>query len=257
MSDMYTILINEDHSFTHTNKKRIMCRSTGIDKVKFLVNQTYGNLDMTTCNVVLEYVTPISRKYDVIVLTKSEELYKNRVEYILPIDTRFTSEVGDLEFTISFTNLNLDNTVDINAFTEQVRKIGTTTITIHDTVRWSDYIASSSLDNIAQIMLTQQSLMEQQKVYAEMIAYSKADGIAKDEETNEIYLTSNGVKLGEGVIDDGIGEDGIPIIKLNPDDSGEENIPVVPEEDDNVVEFGYADMVETTPEQEDFEVVHF
>lgn len=232
MSNMYTILINEDHSFTHTNKKRIMYRSTGIDNIRFLVNQTYGSLDMKAVNVVLEYVTPISRTYNTIVLTKSSELYKNRVEYILPIDLKLTSEVGDLEFTINFSYLDMD---DNGNFVERVRPIGYTSITIHDTVRWSDYIASSNLDNIAQIMLTQQSLMEQQKVYAEMIAYEKADGIAKDEGTNEIYLTANGVRLGKGVIDSDecTAEDGVPVVEFTVVEPEEPNDNMV----DNVVEF--------------------
>ena len=124
---------------------------------------------------------------------------------------------------------------DNGNFVERVRPIGYTSITIHDTVRWSDYIASSNLDNIAQIMLTQQSLMEQQKVYAEMLAYEKADGIAKDEGTNEIYLTANGVKLGEGIIDSDTctAENGVPVVEFTV---------VEPEEPDdglfdNVVEF--------------------
>lgn len=235
MNDFYTILINEDHSFTHTNKKKIMYRSTGIDTVRFLVNQKYNDLDMRTANVVLEYVTPASRSYGVIVLTPSAELYKNRVEYLMPIDLRFTSEIGDLEFTINFSRLNMNE----NGFLEQVRPIGYTSIKIHDTVRWSDYIASSNLDNIAQIMLTNQSLMEQQKVYAEMLAYEKADNIAKDNKTNEIYLTSNGVQIGDRIkdsdsLDNG---EGIPIIRLD-GTTGEEDKPVItPDEDSDVIEF--------------------
>lgn len=232
MNDMYTILINEDHSFTHTNKKQIMHRSTGIDSIRFLVNQTYGSLDMKTANVVLEYVTPISRTYGAIVLTKSEELYKNRVEFILPIDLRFTTEVGELEFTINFSYLDMD---DNGNFIERVRPIGYTSITIHDTVHWSDYIASSNLDNIAQIMLTNQSMLEEMKVQAEMIAYEKADGIAKDEGTNEIYLTANGVKLGKGVIDSDtcIAEDGVPVVDFTVVEPEEPDDKLV----DNVVEF--------------------
>jgi hypothetical protein len=233
MNDLYTILINEDHSFTHTNKKKIMYRSTGIDTVRFLVNQKYNDLDMRTANVVLEYVTPVNRSYGVVVLTPSAELYKNRVEYLLPIDLKFTSEIGDLEFTINFSRLNMNE----EGFLEQVRPIGYTSIKIHDTVRWSDYIASSNLDNIAQIMLTNQSLMEQQKQYAEMLAYEKADNIAKDEETNEIYLTANGVQIGNRIKDSDTctAENGVPVVEFDSiNDPGSED---TSNEVDNVVEF--------------------
>lgn len=232
MNDMYTILINEDHSFTHTNIKRIMYRSNMIDSIRFLVNPMYNDLDMEKANVVLQYVTPVSRTYGAIVLKKSVERYKNRVEFILPIDISLTSEAGDLELTINFSYLikNEDGT-----FTEQVRPIGYTSIKIHDTVRWSDYITDAKLDNIAQIMLTQQSLLEQQKVYAEMIAYEKADNIAKDEKTNEIYLTSNGVEIGNRIKDSDTctAEDGVPVVEfttVEPEEPSDASV-------DNVVQF--------------------
>lgn len=232
MSNMYTILINEDHSFLHTVRKRIMCRSNMIDNIRFLVSPTYGNLDMTQVNAVLEYVTPISRTYGTIVLKPSENLYHNKVEYIVPVDLRFTYEVGELELTINFSYLSKEG----ETFREQVRRVGSTSITIHNDVRWSDYIASSNLDNIAQIMMTNQSILEQQKVYAEMIAYERADSIVKDEETNEIYLTSQGREIGARIKDadscaDG---EGIPAVDFSdisddvPDDKNEVN---------NVVDF--------------------
>ena len=234
MSEFYTILINEDHSFTHTNVKKIMYRSTGIDTLRFLVKPTYNNLDMRTANVVLEYVTPISRKYEVIVLKPSEELYKNRVEFVLPIDTRFTSEVGELELTINFSYLSKN---DDGTFREQVRNIGYTSLLIEDTVRWSDYIASSSLDNIAQIMLTNQSMLEEMKAQAELIAYEKADSIAKDEKTNEIYLTSNGVEIGKRITDADTkceaDENGVPVVDFSVVEPEEPENNTV----DNVVEF--------------------
>ena len=231
MSEFYTILINEDHSFTHTNVKKIMYRSTGIDTIRFLVKPTYNNLDMRTANVVLEYVTPVNRSYGVVVLTPSAELYKNRVEYLLPIDLKFTSEIGDLEFTINFSHLDMND----EKFLEQVRPIGYTSIKIHDTVRWSDYIASSNLDNIAQIMLTQQSILEQQKVYAEMIATESASNIVKDAETNEIYLVNkDGMQIGDRIVDSDTcdSEDGVPVVEFSvaqPDD-GDTTL-------DNVIEF--------------------
>ena len=217
---------------TYTNVKKIMYRSTGIDSIRFLVNPKYNNLDMRTANVVLEYVTPVNRSYGVVVLTPSAELYKNRVEYLLPIDLKFTSEVGDLEFTINFSHLDMND----EKFLEQVRPIGYTSIKIHDTVRWSDYIASSNLDNIAQIMMTQQSLLEQHKVYAEMLAYETASNIAKDEKTNEIYLTNkDGIQIGNRVVDSDTcsAEDGVPVVEfavIEPDEPDDETV-------DNVVEF--------------------
>ena len=235
MNDFYTILINDDHSFIHTNKKKIMCRSCNIDTLRFLVNQTYGDLDMSKVNIVLEYVTPISKQYDTIVLKQSDELYKNRVEFLLPVELPLTIEPGELKLTLNFTYLEMK---EDGTFVERVRKVGTTFITIHATPNWSDYIPDAKLDNIAQIMLKQQSLLEEQLELAEIMAMEKADGIAKDEETNEIYLTSQGVKLGTGVVDETIDEDGVPVIDFGSySGSDDTSTPEVPEEESNVVEF--------------------
>lgn len=197
MDNMYTILINEDHSFTHTVRKKIMCRSTGIDSIRFLVNQTYGDLDMKEANVVLETRTPISKTYKPVVLEASEELYKNRVEFIFPITIEYTKEVGDLEFTINFSYLEKDE--DGN-FTERVRRIGVTSIEIYDTVHWSDYIADSNLDNIAQIMLSQQSLLEEQRKIALSLVDNQEE-CATDlvVEDGKLYLMkADGNKKGNG-----------------------------------------------------------
>ena len=233
MDVFYTILINEDHSFTHSIRKRIMQRSNNIDQIRFLVNPTYNDLDMAKMSVLLECRTPISHTYIPITLQKSEELYKNRIQYILPLDLKLTKEFGELELTVKFTYLSLN---DDGTFTEHVRTIGSTSITIDKIVDWSDYIPTSDLDNIVQIMLTNQSILKQQKEYAEMIAYEKADNIAKDKETNEIYLTSNGVEIGSRITDTGSCdcEDGVAVTvfeNLSSDSVGDnENI-------DNVIEF--------------------
>lgn len=138
-SDLYTILINDDHSFSHSNKKRIMRRSNMIDTIRFLVKPIYGvgatKLDMTKVNVVLEYVTPVLRNYKTIKLEPEAELYKNRIQYLLPLDLSFTAEPGELELTINFSYLSQDK--DGN-FVEQVRPIGSTSLEITDTPNWSD-----------------------------------------------------------------------------------------------------------------------
>lgn len=199
----YTILINENHSFSHTKRAKIMYRSTGINTIRFLVNQMYGDLDMKKANVVLEIKTPISNKYKAIVLKASEELYKDRVEFLFPITIEYTKEIGNLEFTINFSYLDSDE--DGNPV-ERVRTIGQTYIEVQDTTHWSDYIASDELDNIAQIMMTQQNLMEQQKDYLERIeelnetfVLEKADNIKYNKKDNSIQLESSGQVIGDKI----------------------------------------------------------
>lgn len=233
---MYTILINDDHSFTHSQKKRIMKRSSMIETVQFLVNPVYGvgktQLDMSKVNVALEYVTPISRKYDVIVLKPEENLYKGRIRYLLPLDLRFTSEAGLLEFTINFSYLSQD--MDGN-FIEQTRPIGYTTLEITDTKNWSDYIPDANLDNIAQIMLANQAIAEQNRINIEMATSIMPMGLKKDNQS--IYLVNeDGMKVGESVEIENIADcgcdEGIPVVEFSVAEPEEPNSTV-----NNVVEF--------------------
>lgn len=236
-SDLYTILINDDHSFSHSNKKRIMRRSNMIDTIRFLVKPMYGvgatKLDMTKVNVVLEYVTPILRNYKTIKLEPETELYKNRIQYLLPLDLSFTSEPGDLELTINFSYLSQD---EDGKFVEQVRPIGSTILEITDTPNWSDYIPTTDLDNIAQIMLANQAIAEQNRINAELIKTEMPKSLAKDENNNIYLVNEDGIKVGESVVDDSGNcdyEDGVPVVDFSvaePDDGTDGKV-------DNVVEF--------------------
>ena len=187
---------------------------------------------MLKVSTIVEIRTPISHKYIPIPLSPSAELYKNKVEFLLPLDLSLTKEAGELELTVKFVDLKKDE--DEN-YVEIVRTIGQTYITIHEIVNWSDYIPSADMDNIVQIMLKNQSLIEQQNENIIMMNAGKADNIAKDEETNEIYLTSNGVEIGNRVKDSDTCADGegVPVVDftvVKPDEPEESTV-------DNVIEF--------------------
>ncbi len=232
---MYTILINSDNTLTQSTPEKIMHRESNVHTFRFLVDPIWVDKGVETpmqnYTCVLEYRTPISEKYTPVILTPSEELYKGKLEYTLPIDLKLTSEIGNLELKFIFTWLEMNPN---GTFTEHSRKTLTTTVYIIPVSQWSDYVASSDLDSIVQMMLTIQAQNEQMKDYTESFIATKADGIAKDSDTNEIYLTSNGVKLGKGVIDSesSVDEEGIPVVDftvVEPEDT-------VPELN-NIIEF--------------------
>ena len=83
---MYTILVNDDNTLTTSIRERIMQRSKLVDSLHFLVSPTYKGLDMTDFTVTMEYILPVSKEYVSEVLVKSEELYKEMLEYKLPFD---------------------------------------------------------------------------------------------------------------------------------------------------------------------------
>ena len=240
---MYTILVRPDDTLIATSRENIYHRTSLVRNLRFLVDPLYndGNetLDMRTYICTLEYKTPISNTYVPVILTPSVDLYKEKVEYILPVDTAITSEVGNVEMKLTWVKLEMDN--DGN-FKERVRKTSATEVEILPVAQWSDYIADSKLDNIAQILLSNQAQTEQMKVYVEQIqqltqynTLSKADNVIYDELSGELQLTSMGNPIGDKVTISGEGsydEEGIPAVDfttVEPDDGDTEV--------DNVVEF--------------------
>lgn len=238
---MYTILVKNDDTMVATNREPIYHRTSLVRNLRFLVDPLYndgnGTLDMRTYICTLEYKTPISNTYVPVILTPSVELYKEKVEYLLPVDTAITSEVGNVELKLSW--IKLENGED-GTFKERVRKIPVITIEVLPVAQWSDYVADSKLDNIAQILLTNQAQNEQMKVYIDQIqqlaqynALTKADNMTYDEDTNTLQLQSMGMPIGNPIkLEECNNEDGIPVVDfttVEPDDGDKEV--------DNVVEF--------------------
>lgn len=160
---MYTILITQDNELLATQKTAIMQRSTMVDKLQFLVPIDYYDEDMSTYDtVVMEYVTPISHTYETEDLKLSDDLYKDHLKYILPIDTKITAESGEIELQLSFIKLEMD--ADTGNPVEHVRKTQPYKLNIIPIANWSQYIADENLtpldSRILQIMSTQKELTE-------------------------------------------------------------------------------------------------
>lgn len=239
---MYTILIKPDDTLVATSREPIYHRESLIHKLRFLVDPEYKDgdevLDMRTYMCTLEYKTPISETYVPVLLTPSANLYKEKVEYLLPVDTAITSEVGTVEMKLTWVKLEV---ADDGSFKERVRKTPTIGIEILPVAQWGDYVADSKLDILAQALLQSQAQNEQMKVYAEQIqqlaqynAITKADNIRYNEETKTAQLESMGAPIGREIVigqDDCNCEEGVPVVDFTT---------VEPEGDtevDNVVEF--------------------
>ena len=230
---MYTILVKPDDTLVATQKQNIMHRSSLVRQLRFLVDPVYASngLNMADYVCILEYRTPISNRYTPVILTPSAELYKEKLEYVLNIDTKITAEIGSVEMQLKWTTVEM---MANGSFNEHVRVTGSTSIEVLPTNSWSDYIASSDLDPIVQMTLQNQAQAEQLKLYADYLMMTKADSIQYNTETNELSLMGDGNKLGSVVLEenDCNCEEGIPAVDF---DDGV--VPVQPDEFDNVVEF--------------------
>lgn len=160
---MYTILVTKDNELLATEKTAIMQRSTMVDKLQFLVPPDYYGEDMSSYDsVVMEYVSPISHKYETEDLQLSVELYKEHLQYVLPVNTNITAEAGEVELQLSFIKLEMD--ADTGKPIEHVRKTQPYKLNVIPIANWSQYIADDALtplDNrILQIKATQKELTE-------------------------------------------------------------------------------------------------
>lgn len=234
---MYTIIIRDDNSLVTTKRERIMQRSKLVDNLQFLVHQFYNDLDMSDFTVQLEYLLPCSKKYRTEILTLSDEMQKDYLKYMLPFDTKLTSEAGDIEIQLTFVKTDLDaNGKGI----QYVRKTSTTTVNIVPIAAWSDIIPDDALSAIDERLIKLDAQMRAIDELNMIIINEKADDIKYNEETNELQLLANGNEIGNKVViknenttlDDL--KDGVPVVDFGSVSDGDMD---TDDEEDNVVEF--------------------
>lgn len=212
---MYTILVGESNELVTSVKERIMQRSKLVDNLHFLVDPTYKGIDMSGFTAMLEYLTPVGREYRTEVLVKSQELYKDHIEYKLPFDTKLTREAGDIELQLTFVKVTLDAD---GKDTQMVRKTSPTTIKILPISAWSDIIADSSLNAIDQRLIQAEAMIQAVGEMTQYIDDNKADNISYNEEENYIQLTANGEPIGDKITLKAVGTN-VTSIEVN--ESGE------------------------------------
>lgn len=204
---MYTILVNDDHELVTTVRERIMQKSKLVNKLHFLVPQKYDDLDMSNMTVIMEYTTPISREYHFEILTKSAELYKDYLEYVVPFDTDLTKEAGDIELQLGFVTSEMLSDGKVNDY---ARKTSTTTITIVPIAQWSLQIPDDILTPLDQRLLMMQHQIEQMADMQETIIDNTPDGLIVDKDG----------KLSLGVDGESIGNKIDIVMPRTPDDDG-------------------------------------
>lgn len=234
---MYVILINNDNTMSAPKKQRIMQRSKLVDDLIILVPQVYNNIDMTDCRVLLEYLLPVSRKYETELLELCEEKYEDHLKYKLPVDTKLTNEAGEIELMLTFAKVDFD--ADGN-MSQRVRKVDGLSIQVFPIKKWADVIPDNALSAIDQRLIKVDAQIRAVSDMNDMLYTTKADDIAYED--NKLQLLANGQRIGSVVditsCDDNL-EDGVPVVDFSgstdfvtPDDTVQDK-----NDYDNVVEF--------------------
>ena len=191
---MYTFLINADNTITASLTERIMQRSKLVDNLHFLADTIYSGVDMTDYTVLLEYKLPVSKSYKTEILKKSTELYKNKLEYKLPFDTNLTSEAGDIEFWLTFSDVEMTSGGET---IQRVRKVGPGVVHITPISNWADMVPDEALSPLDQRILELIALNKSMYDQLNTNLDNKADNIKY--QNNILQLTSNGKEIGNAV----------------------------------------------------------
>ena len=193
---MYTVLINNDNTASVTERQRIMQNSKLIDVLRIIVPKTYNDLDMSQFAARLEYLKPISHEHNFIELEIEDANYKtNFILYKIRIDTDLTSEVGDVQFMITFIDVDM---TDDGIVETPVRKIDVFTMPVFPIANWF-VVPDSALSALDQRIIANQEAIMAMADLQSSIADSKLDDIKLDTDTNILYGTSGGTKKGIGV----------------------------------------------------------
>lgn len=232
----YVILVNDDDTLYGSKKCRIMQRQKLVNDLVFVVSPIYRNThDMTKASVLLEYVLPISRKYETAYLELCDERYNECfLQYKLPLDTNLTSEHGTVELQLTFAYAEMDKDGKI---VQRVRKTSTTTIEVTPISKWSDIIPDSALGGLDQRLIVMNAQIQAFDDYMNALDNSQVDNLVYDDTNSTLQLSANGVGVGDKVViktGDTSLEDGVPVVDFNNTSGGNTD---VEDDDDNVVEF--------------------
>ncbi len=255
----YTIIVCDDGSLYGSRKRKIMQREKLFNKLWILVPPCYNGYDMSQCTVTMRYLRPISKDFVTETLILSEDKYEEYLKYVLPIDTCFTKEWGDLEFNLTFTMLDVDDKGNI---IQRVRKTGNHILTITKIPDWDSVVPDSSLAAIDQRIIMQSAQIKALESLANTLGENQVDNLVYDDGSETLQLMAGNKSIGDKVSVRDMLDDGIPVVDLNSNSGNDSDIDHDDGCDcgceDNVVEFGYSSS-ETEPDNtiDDNNVVEF
>ena len=111
----YDIITSDSENITDNVKTLDVADSTDESEVESTTTPIVvdGVANMSRFTLLLEYVSPISKKYrsEILTLTTNDDgtpkTYKGRLEYKLPITTHISKEAGEVEMKMTFTAVDL------------------------------------------------------------------------------------------------------------------------------------------------------
>lgn len=221
----YTIIVCDDNSLYGSCKCTIMQREKLFNKLWILVPPFYNGYDMSQCTLTMRYLLPISKEFRTETLVLSDERYEEYLKYVLPVDTCFTREWGDIELNLTFTMLDADNNGNI---IQRVRKTDNHILAITRLPDWDSIVPDSSLAALDQRIIMQTAQIKALESLAETLDTNKVDNLVYNSTDETLHLSANGKVVGNKVSVKKMLNEGVPVVDLD-SDSGD----VSDKEDEN------------------------
>ena len=143
---MQKIIFKKDNkSLKKINNITLFENEENADYLEIIVPQKYNNIDISTCNIRLIYITPDDYENSFLIDEyKQDILYENNFLYLINIDERFTSVVGKIQMYLIFSK---SDEKDI------IFKSGVATMFIKGHPSGNNELTEKELDIIDQVVL--------------------------------------------------------------------------------------------------------
>lgn len=230
----YTIIVCDDNSLYGSQKRKIMQREKLFNKLWILVPPHYNGYDMSQCTVTMRYMLPISKEFKTETLVLSDERYEEYLKYILPVDTCFTKEWGDIELNLTFTMLDTDENDNI---VQRVRKTDNHILHITKLPDWDSVIPDSALSALDQRILKQDAQIKALEQLAESFDGNMVNDLIYNEEEDTLQLSADGVGVGNKVSVKNMIDDGVPVVEFSFTGGSGTGDETADDDYDSVVEF--------------------
>lgn len=193
MGNIISLLMKDDKSLIITESTKLYQREKLVDKIKIYIPISYGEFDLTQFTAVLQYVTQ-DNTVRTASLIKEQDLYQDAyMVFDIPINTDITTYAGDVELqvTLTWNDVSNDHIYVLNT--------GTQTITVLSLKDYFAFVPDASLSAINNTIAQLQSQIEELEAIAATYEDTKADNIVLDDVNHKMFLTANGVAIGDEI----------------------------------------------------------
>jgi hypothetical protein len=101
---MYTLKMNEDKELVTTQVRKLLQGENLVDKLRFLIPQKYGEIDITPYDVNLICVNQGNVGWSEKLHLASEKYNDEILCYYLPVDSKLTKYAGSIRLKLAFSN---------------------------------------------------------------------------------------------------------------------------------------------------------